>query len=132
MSVALLLEEVIDQESTKFDTILIDGTKVKSGLKERGSEIHLAISPVKTTVKNGRTYTEKRLVAFSIGDADKGLKSQLSRYSCDNVIVDGDPSYLNLVKDVFEDATHRRCKWHIPRQVSHLLYMNKEKENSLC
>ncbi len=65
-------------------------------------------------------------------DADKGLKSQLSRYSCDNVIVDGDPSYLNLVKDVFEDATHRRCKWHIPRQVSHLLYMNKEKENSLC
>lgn len=104
---------------------MIDGTKVKSGLKERGSEIHLAISPVKTTVKNGRTYTEKRLVAFSIGDADKGLKSQLSRYSCDNVIVDGDPSYLNLVKDVFEDATHRRCKWHIPRQVSHLLYMNK-------
>ena len=95
------------------------------GLKERGSEIHLTISPVKTTVKNGRTYTEKRLVAFSIGDADKSLKSQLSRYSCDNVIVDGDSSYLNLVKDVFEDATHRRCKWHIPRQVSHLLYMNK-------
>ena len=115
----------LNQKGTEFDTILIDVTKVKSGLKERGSEIHLAISPVKTTVKNGRTYTEKRLVAFSIGDADKGLKSQLSRYSCDNVIVDGDPSYLNLVKDVFEDATHRRCKWHIPRQVSHLLYMNK-------
>ena len=103
----------LEQESTEFDTILIDGTKVKSGLKEIGSEIHLAISPIKTTMKNSRTYT------------DKGLKSQLSRYSCDNVIVDGDSSYLNLVKDVFEDAKHRRCRWHIPRQVSHLLYMNK-------
>lgn len=127
-----ILDKFLGTRWNEFDTILIDGTKVKSGLKERGSEIHLTISPVKTTVKNGRTYTEKRLVAFSIGDADKSLKSQLSRYSCDNVIVDGDPSYLNLVKDVFEDATHRRCKWHIPRQVSHLLYMNKEKENSLC
>ena len=115
----------LNQESTEFDTILIDGTKVKSGLKERGSEIHLAISPIKKTVKNGRTYTEKRLVAFSIGDTDKGLKSQLSKYSCDNVIIDGDNSYLNLVKDVFEDATYRRCKWHIPRQILHLLYMNK-------
>ena len=115
----------LNQESTEFDTILIDGTKVKSGLKERGSEIHLAISPVKKTVKNGRAYTEKRLVAFSIGDTDKGLKSQLSKYSCDNVIIDGDNSYLNLVKDVFQDATYRRCKWHIPRQISHLLYMNK-------
>lgn len=104
---------------------MIDGIKVNSGLKERGSEIHLAISTVKTIVKNGRTYTEKRLVAFSIGYADKGLKYQLSRYSCDNIIVNGDPSYLNLVKNIFEYATHRRCKWHIPRQVSHLLYMNK-------
>lgn len=115
----------LEQESTEFDTILIDGTNVKSGVKERESEIHLAISPIKTTIKNGITYTEKKLVAFSIGDTDKGLKSQLSRHSCDNVIVDGDPSYLNLVKDVFEEATHRRYKCNIPRQVSHLLYMNK-------
>ena len=115
----------LNQESTEFDTILIDGTKVKSGLKERGSEIHLAISPIKKTVKNGRAYTAKRLVAFSIGDTDTGLKSQLSKYSCDYVIIDGDNSYLNLVKDVFEDATYRRCKWHIPRQILHLLYMNK-------
>lgn len=104
---------------------MIDGTKVKSGLKERGSEIHLAISLVKTTIKNGRTYIEKRLVAFSMGNTDKVLKSQLSNISCNNVIVDGDRSYTNLVKDVFEDATYRRCKWHIPRQLSHLLYMNK-------
>ena len=115
----------LEQESTEFDTILIDGTKVKSGLKERGSEIHLAISPIKTIMKNSRIYTKKRLVAFSMGDTDKGLKSQLSNISCDNVIVDGDRSYTNLVKDVFEDATYRRCKWHIPRQLSHLLYMNK-------
>ena len=115
----------LQQEGNKFDTIFIDGTKVKSGLKERGSEIHLAISPLKVTMKNGRTYTQKRLVAFSMGDTGRGLKTQLSNYSCDNVIVDGDPSYMNLVKNVFEDATHRRCKWHIPRQLSHLLYMNK-------
>ena len=63
----------------------------------------------------------KKLVTFSISDMNKRLKSQLSKYSYDNLIIDGDNSYLNLVKD----ATYRRCKWHIHRQISHLLYMNK-------
>jgi hypothetical protein len=112
----------LKHEKNEFDSILIDGTKVKSGFKKRGSEIHLALSPLKRIDKNGRPYTEKTLVAFSIGDADKSLKKQLSKYTCNNVIVDGDPSYANLIKDVFKDATHRRCLWHIPRQLAHLLY----------
>lgn len=116
---------LIDNEIHKFDSILIDGTKVKSGSKERGSEIHLALAPVNIVNKNGRKYNQKRLIAFSIGNPDKKFKNQLSKYSCENVIVDGDLSYSNLIKDLFSDATHRRCIWHIPRQLGHLLYMYK-------
>lgn len=115
----------INHDISEFDSILIDGTKVKSGNKERGSEIHLALAPVKSIDKYGRKYNEKKILAFSIGKVDKKFKSQLSKYSCDNVIVDGDSSYSNLIKDLFSEATHRRCIWHIPRQVSHLLYMYK-------
>lgn len=112
-------------EKNKFDSILIDGTKVKSGSKERGSEIRLALAPIKKINKNGRSYTEKTLIAFSMGNTDKDFKKQLSKCTCNNVIVDGDSSYSNLVKNVFEDATHRRCLWHIPRQLAHLLYTYK-------
>jgi hypothetical protein len=115
----------INHEINKFDSILIDGTKVKSGHKQRGSEIHLALAPIKRIDKQGRIYNEKSILAFGIGQADKKFKRDLSKYSCDNVIVDGDPSYSNLIKELFTDATHRRCIWHIPRQLSHLLYMNK-------
>lgn len=38
--------------------------------------------------------------------ANKSLKSQLSKHSFDNVIVDEYTSHLNLVKDVFEETTH--------------------------
>lgn len=115
----------IDNEIHEFDSILIDGTKVKSGSKDRGSEIHLALAPVNVVDKNGRKYNEKRVLAFSIGKSDKKFKNQLSKYSCKNVIVDGDSSYSNLIKNLFSDATHRRCLWHIPRQLGHLLYMYK-------
>lgn len=115
----------INHEINEFDSILIDGTKVKSGFKERGSEIHLALAPVKRVDKYGRPYNEKVILAFGIGQSDKKFKKQLSKYSCDNVIVDGDSSYSNLIKELFSDATHRRCIWHIPKQLSHLLYMNK-------
>lgn len=115
----------INHDISKFDSILIDGTKVKSGSKERGSELHLALAPLKRIDKQGRPYNEKAILAFSIGKADKNFKRQLARYSCDNVIVDGDLSYSNLIKELFDNATHRRCIWHIPRQVAHLLYMHK-------
>lgn len=103
---------------------LIDGTKVKSGSKERGAEVHLALVQIKKVDKNGRKYNEKRLLAFSIGNPLTKFKKELSKYSCDNIIVDGDSSYSNLIKDLFSYATHRRCIWHIPRQLSYLLYVN--------
>ena len=122
----------INHEINEFDSILIDGTKVKSGSKERGAEIHIALAPVKRINKNGRMYNEKRILAFSIGTSYKKFKKQLSKYSCENVIVDGDSSYSNLIKEVFSEATHSRCIWHIPRQLFNLLYMNnvpvKERE----
>lgn len=115
----------INHDINEFDSILIDGTKVKSGSQKRGSEIHLALAPIKRIDKQGRPYNEKAILAFSIGQADKKFKRELAKYSCNNVIVDGDSSYSNLIKELFNDATHRRCIWHIPRQVSHLLYMYK-------
>lgn len=125
----------INHEMSNFNSILIDGTKVKSGSKERGTEVHLALAPIKKVDKNGRKYNEKRLLAFSIGNPLTKFKKELSKYSCDNVIVDGDSSYSNLIKDLFSHATHRRCIWHIPRQLSYLLYMNnvpvKDRENFL-
>ena len=120
-----ILNKFLGTKWNEFDTILIDGTKVKSGFKERGSDIHLVIDPIKKIDKYGRKYNEKRIVAFSIGKSYKGFKKQLFKYSCKNVIADGESAYSSIIKDIFADETHRRCIWHIPRQLFHLLYMNK-------
>jgi len=114
----------IDSDINKFDTILIDGTKIKSGVKERGSEIHLALAPIKKVIKYGRNYNVKKLVSIGIGSPNGQFKDFLSKYSCDNIIVDGDNSYSKL-KKLFSQANYRRCIWHIPRNLSHLLYLNK-------
>lgn len=68
----------INHDISKFDSILIDGTKVKSGSKERGSELHLALAPLKRIDKQGRPYNEKAILAFSIGKADKNFKRQVA------------------------------------------------------
>lgn len=113
----------IDSDVNEFDTILIDGTKIKSGYKDRGSEIHLALAPFKKVTKYGRTYNVKKLVSIGIGSPNGQFKKYLSKYTCDNIIVDGDNSYSNF-KKIFPQTNYRRCIWHIPRNLSHLLYLN--------
>ena len=62
----------IEHEETEFDTILKKIKKIKSGFKERGSDIHLSIAPIKKIDKFGRKYNKKRIVAFIIGKPHNG------------------------------------------------------------
>lgn len=108
--------------STQYETILLDGTKVKSRGKERGTDLHLALSPIKKTIKNGREYTEKQLIGLSVSNSTDSIRRQLSSIQCKNIIVDGDSQYKNIAQDTLRGATYKRCLWHIPRNLSHLLY----------
>lgn len=108
-----------------YNTILLDGTKVNASVAPRGIDVHLALAPTGTININGRIYNRKQLIGLSVADNTKSIKQQLKAVNCKNIITDGDYQYKKLVEDVYPTANHKRCLWHIPHTLKHLLYLEK-------
>lgn len=109
----------------KYENILVDGTKVNATSAPRGIDIHLALAPTGTEFINGRHYNSKQLIALSVADNTEELKRQLKKTKCNNVISDGDVQYSKLLENTYPTANHKRCLWHIPHTLKHLLYFEK-------
>lgn len=108
-----------------YDTILVDGTKVNASEAPRGIDIHLALAPIGTTLIKGRKYNAKQLIGLSVADNSKSIKEQLKKTTCRNVISDGDVQYSKFLEEIYPTAKHKRCLWHIPHTLKHLLYLEK-------
>ena len=55
----------------------------------------------------------------------KKLAKQLKRTNCSNVISDGDVQYGKLLEGIYPTAKQKRCLWHLPHTLKHLLYLEK-------
>ena len=115
----------ISPSQDTYETILLDGTKVNANASERGIDIHLALAPTGTELVNGRRYNNKQLIGLSVADNTKSIKQQLKTVNCKNIITDGDHQYKKLLENVYPTANHKRCLWHIPHTLKHLLYLEK-------
>jgi len=99
------------------ETVLVDATKVKSGKKQRGSPVYMAITAKKGPTVAGRPTVIKRLVHLHVGSAalvKKSLKALKVK---------------RLVHDGGEDFTHQatktqRCHWHLVHQLKHYLWQD--------
>ena len=76
-NIASLLDISAIQE--KYEDILIDGTKVNASSNEREIDIHLALAPMGTELRNGRTYNNKQLVALSVADNTKKTSQTIKK-----------------------------------------------------
>lgn len=111
--------------TNKYDTVLLDGTKVNASEAPRGVDIHLALAPTERINKYGRIYNCKQLIGLSVAANTRSIKKQLKIVNCSNVLSDGDYQYKKLIEDVYPTANHKRCLWHIPHTLIHLLYFEK-------
>ena len=115
----------ISPTQCNYETILVDGTKVNASGAPRGIDVHLALAPTGAELIDGRKYNTKQLIGLSVSNNTKSIKRQLKRVKCSNVISDGDVQYNNLLEQVYPTANHKRCLWHIPHTLKHLLYFEK-------
>lgn len=113
----------LEHKQSHFKEVIVDSTKVKTAHSSRGSDIQLVLAPMTKTVRYNRVINNKKLLYIGVNKSLKSMNRNLSKYTCENVITDGDKAYNALTSDVFEKATHRRCLWHLPRTLNHLLYM---------
>lgn len=99
------------------DTLLIDSTKVKSGLKQRGSNVYLAIDAKPGPNVAGRPSLKKRLFHLHVGDFAP-LKRWLKHTAVKRVVHDGGDQLADHV------VYSQRCRWHLVHQLKHYLWQD--------
>lgn len=98
-------------------TVLVDATKVKAGLKERGEPVYLAITAEPGPVKHRRPTCRKQLVHLHVGNAGP-LKQQLKAMGVTHVVHDGGESLAGCAPHI------QRCRWHLGHQLKHYLWQD--------
>jgi len=102
---------------TAKGTVLIDSTKVKSGTKQRGRSVYMAIKAQPGAQIAGRPSTEKRVLHLHVGDSQP-LKNWLLRASVKRLVHDGGEQLAD--HSVFT----QRCQWHLVYQLKHYLWQD--------
>ena len=102
---------------TAKDTVLVDSTKVKSGTKQRGRSVYMAIKAKLGAQVAGRSSIAKRVLHLHVGDSQP-LKTWLSRASAKRLVHDGGEQLADHV--VFS----QRCQWHLVYQLKHYLWQD--------
>ena len=95
----------------------IDSAKVKSGSKERGESLHLAITAEPASCLCGRNRMNKRLL-FLITGSSEAIKEQLKASKPRAIVHDGDMDLTACASLV------QRCLWHLPHQLHHFLWQD--------
>lgn len=106
-------------------TVLVDGTRVKAGSKQRGAAVHLAITAAEGPEVDGRPTIEKRLVHLHVGDST-ALRKRLTELPVTRLVHDGG---MHL-----EDCAERvqRCRWHLVHQLDFYLWQDGLKAEHRC
>lgn len=92
----------------------IDSTKVPAGRKERGENIHFAVSAVPGT-RGNRPAMVKRFLFLTTGDAE-AIKQKTKELRLSGLVHDGDIDFSGCAPHV------QRCLWHLPHQLKHFLW----------
>lgn len=103
--------------------LVLDGTRVPAGPRERGEALNLAFELGPRFRENGRRRRQKRLVGLAIGPGSwpralpTGLDPEL-------VVSDGGLGIAEAVADRYPAARTQRCEWHLAHSLDHFLWLD--------
>ncbi len=104
--------------SLGFDqTALVDSTKVKAGIKDRGVPVHLAIAVEPGPLVGGRKTIKKQLLHLHVGGVEP-LRQRLKQLLPKRLVHDGGESYSGCAENI------QRCRWHLVHQLKHYLWQD--------
>lgn len=115
--IAAKAEAVAFRDDVSGKTVLTDSTKVKSGPKERGTPVQMAITAEPGPVVAGRPTIRKELVHLHVGDAEP-LRDHLRAIRPERIVHDGDMDFSSCADSV------QRCRWHLVHQLKHYLWQD--------
>lgn len=98
-------------------TVMVDSTKVKAGVKQRGASVHLAITAEGSTKKKGRPSIKKQLLHLHVGGFHR-LYNALDVMQTERLVHDGGEDYTAVSK------YSQRCRWHLVHQLKHYLWQD--------
>lgn len=102
------------------ETVVADGTKVRAGPKQRGTDIVAALQLRGRTERGGRTAVQKRVVGFGIGPGSWPA-ALATAGEPDLVVTDGESGIAGAVAQECPAARHQRCEWHLPYSLQQML-----------
>ena len=102
----------------------VDSTKVNAKDNERGINAHIALSIGTRTKKGKRTYVSKELVEIEVNEQPRRIKKLLKKHPVELLIVDGHSGLESFIKKQNLNINVQRCLWHLPRTLSHSLYLD--------
>lgn len=102
----------------------VDSTKVNAIDNERGINAHIALSIGTRTKKGKRTYVSKELVEIEVNEQPNKIKKLLKKHPVELLIVDGHSGLESFIKEQNLNIDVQRCFWHLPRTLSHSLYLD--------
>jgi len=102
----------------------VDSTKVNAVDNERGIDVHIALSIGTRNIKGKRTYVSKELVEIEVNEQPNKIKKLLKKHPVELLIIDGHSGLESFIKEQNLKIDVQRCLWHLPRTLSHSLYLD--------
>lgn len=92
--------------------LLADGTKCPIGSKAQGAEVRLGMQLLGRSEEAGRPRAQLRVVGLGLGT--KSWAEALPRtLQPDLVVTDQEPALRAYVREVYPQARHQLCEWHV-------------------
>lgn len=117
-------EALILRTGAPIRQLQVDSTKVNAVNNERGINVHIALSIGTRTIKGKRTYVSKELVEIEVNEQPEKIKKILKKHPVKLLIVDGHSGLESFIKEQNLNIDIQRCLWHLPRTLSHSLYLD--------
>jgi hypothetical protein len=111
-----------DAEEAEGRSLLLDGTKVKAGRKERGAPLHLGMALSGRTTHRGRAQLVKHVVAVGVDEDWATTLDPLADITPERVVFDGDPDLAAVIAALWSHTYRQRCLWHLPHQLYYALW----------
>ncbi len=92
--------------------LLADGTKCPIGPKAQGMEVRLGLQFCGRSEVHGRPQAQLRVVGLGLGERSwaAALPAQLRP---EVVVTDQEPALRSYVRDLYPQARHQLCEWHV-------------------
>lgn len=117
---AKTLHAVVQQKGASLEftpdpearVLLADGTKCPIGTKAQGAEVRLGVQLLGRLEEAGRRRAHLRVVGLGLGPKswEEALPAELKPAL---VVTDQEPALRAYVRDVYPEARHQLCEWHV-------------------